>query len=75
MAAGERGAAPTPPRPLPRYNGGVNRSPLPELPRKLPARIAVIAALIVGGVVAVLVPVFFAVMLWGMLHGAPPPRP
>jgi hypothetical protein len=29
----------------------------------------VIAALVLGGAVAVLVPVFFGVMLWGILKG------
>ncbi|WP_242343325.1 hypothetical protein [Anaeromyxobacter terrae] len=39
-----------------------------SLPRNAPARAAVIAALVVGGIVALLVPVFFAVMLFGMLR-------
>jgi hypothetical protein len=32
-------------------------------------RAGVIFALVVGGLVALLVPVFFAVMLWGVLMG------
>ncbi|WP_242338605.1 MULTISPECIES: hypothetical protein [Anaeromyxobacter] len=44
------------------------RSPPGQLPTSGPARAAVITALVVGGVVALLVPVFFAVMLFGMLR-------
>jgi hypothetical protein len=47
----------------------VNPGPGPELPRRGLARAAVIAAMVLGGAVAVLVPVFFGVMLWGMLKG------
>ncbi len=43
-------------------------SPQGQLPTTGPARAAVIAALVVGGIVALLVPVFFAVMLFGMLR-------
>jgi hypothetical protein len=44
------------------------RSPEGELPANRAARAGTIAALIVGGIVALLVPVFFAVMLVGMLQ-------
>lgn len=44
------------------------RSPEGELPARGPARAAVIVALVVGGIVALLVPVFFAVVLLGMLQ-------
>jgi hypothetical protein len=40
-----------------------------ELPASRSGRIAVFTALAVGGLVALLVPVFFAVMLFGMLTG------
>lgn len=39
------------------------------LPPAGPRRYAVLFALVVGGAVAMLVPVVFAVMLWGMLTG------
>jgi hypothetical protein len=39
------------------------------LPPSGPRRYVAIAALVIGGAVALLVPVVFAVMLWGMLHG------
>ncbi|HET9551655.1 MAG TPA: hypothetical protein VFP50_01690 [Anaeromyxobacteraceae bacterium] len=39
------------------------------LPPRGPARWATIAGLVVGGLVAVLVPVFFAVLLWGLWNG------
>jgi hypothetical protein len=42
---------------------------LGELPPSGPARAAVIAALVVGGVVALLVPIFFVVILLGILRG------
>jgi hypothetical protein len=44
-------------------------SPFAQLPAKGPARFAVLAALVVGGVVAILVPVFFALILFEMLRG------
>ncbi len=44
-------------------------SPLGQLPASGPARAAVIVALVVGGLVAILVPVFFAVMLYGIVKG------
>ncbi|HSN90376.1 MAG TPA: hypothetical protein VLS93_04035 [Anaeromyxobacteraceae bacterium] len=34
-------------------------------------KVAVGFALVVGGAVAILVPIFFAVMLWGFLRGGP----
>lgn len=37
------------------------------------ARWAVLAYMLVGGIVALLVPVFLAVMLWYYLFGEPPP--
>lgn len=40
-----------------------------SLPAAGPARWATIAGLVVGGIVALLVPVFFAVMLLGLLRG------
>ena len=40
-----------------------------ELPASRAGRVAVVTALVVGGVVALLVPVFFAIMLFGMLTG------
>lgn len=39
------------------------------LPAAGAARWATIAGLVVGGIVAVLVPIFFAVMLLGLLRG------
>lgn len=39
------------------------------LPPSGPRRWAAIAGLVVGGLVAVLVPVVFAVMVWGLLAG------
>ena len=39
------------------------------LPADGAARWGTIAGLVVGGIVALLVPVFFAVMLFGMLRG------
>jgi hypothetical protein len=44
-------------------------NPLQPLPKKPLARAATVVALVVGGAVAVLVPIFFAVMLWGMIAG------
>jgi hypothetical protein len=44
-------------------------SPLRQLPARGPARIVVLVALVVGGVVAILVPVFFALILFEMLKG------
>jgi hypothetical protein len=44
-------------------------SPFGQLPEKGPARVAVLTALLVGGVVALLVPVFFALILFEMLKG------
>ncbi len=44
-------------------------SPFGELPAAGPARVAVLAALVVGGIVAILVPVFFAIVLLGILEG------
>ena len=44
-------------------------SPFGQLPASGPARAAVIAALIVGGIVALLVPIFFGVILYEMLKG------
>ena len=46
----------------------LRRAPDGDLPAKGPARAAVIVALVVGGAVALLVPVFFAIMLFGMLQ-------
>lgn len=40
-----------------------------ELPASRAGRAAVFTALAVGGLVALLVPVFFAIMLFGMLTG------
>ncbi len=40
------------------------------LPARGPARYAVIAWMVVGGLVALLVPVVFGVMVWGALHGS-----
>jgi len=40
-----------------------------QLPARPLARAGAIAYLIAGAVVAVLVPIFFAVMLWGVLTG------
>lgn len=40
-----------------------------ELPASPVHRAGVIFALVVGGIVALLVPVFFAVMLFGLLGG------
>jgi hypothetical protein len=40
-----------------------------ELPASPVRRAGVIVALVVGGIVALLVPVFFAVMLFGLLGG------
>jgi hypothetical protein len=40
-----------------------------QLPKAPLARAGAIAYLVAGAVVAVLVPVFFAVMLWGVLTG------
>jgi hypothetical protein len=45
------------------------------LPARGAARWATIAFMGVGGVVALLVPVFLAVMLWYYLFGEPPPAP
>lgn len=48
------------------------------LPPKGPRRVFTIIGLVVGGLVALLVPVVFAVMVWGMLTGAgqsPAPLP
>ncbi len=39
------------------------------LPAAGPARWGTIAGLVIGGIVALLVPVFFAVMLLGLLRG------
>jgi hypothetical protein len=39
------------------------------LPERPAARAAVIAMLVVGGLVALLVPIFFAVTVLGMLRG------
>lgn len=39
------------------------------------ARWAVLAYMAIGGVVALLVPVFLGVMLWYYLFGDPPPTP
>lgn len=44
------------------------RSPEGQLPKNAAARAGTIAALVVGGVVALLVPVFFAIMLFGLLQ-------
>jgi hypothetical protein len=44
------------------------RSPEGELPANGAARAGTIAALVIGGIVALLVPVFFAIMLFGMLQ-------
>jgi hypothetical protein len=43
------------------------------LPPSGPARWAVLAYMAIGGVVALLVPVFLGVMLWYYLFGDPPP--
>lgn len=45
------------------------------LPPSGPARWAVLAYMVVGGIVAFLVPIFLAVMLWYYLFGDPPPAP
>ncbi|HSM92530.1 MAG TPA: hypothetical protein VLT47_06535 [Anaeromyxobacteraceae bacterium] len=42
------------------------------LPPSGPARWAVIAYMAVGGLVAILVPIFLGVMLWYYLFGEPP---
>lgn len=39
------------------------------------ARWATIAYMILGGIVALLVPIFLGVMLWYYLFGEPPPAP
>lgn len=39
------------------------------LPPRGPARWATIAALVIGGMVAILVPIVFAVMVWGYWVG------
>jgi hypothetical protein len=39
------------------------------LPERGPARWAAIAAMMVGGLVALLVPIFLAVVVWGWLTG------
>lgn len=39
------------------------------LPPRGPARWATIAGLVVGALVALLVPVFFAALLWGLWNG------
>jgi hypothetical protein len=39
------------------------------------ARWATLAYMILGGIVALLVPVFLGVMLWYYLFGEPPPAP
>jgi hypothetical protein len=44
-------------------------SPFGQLPASGPARAAVIAALVVGGIVAILVPIFFGVILYGIVKG------
>jgi hypothetical protein len=44
------------------------RPPEGELPTSAAARAGTIAALVIGGVVALLVPVFFAIMLFGTLQ-------
>jgi hypothetical protein len=44
------------------------RPPEGQLPRNAAARAGTIAALVIGGVVALLVPVFFAIMLFGLLQ-------
>ena len=44
------------------------RSPEGELPTSGAARAGTIAALVIGGVVALLVPAFFAIMLFGTLQ-------
>lgn len=55
------------------YDAAVKlRLPLPfaaQLPASGPRRVAVLAMLALGGVVALLVPVFFAVVLVSMLRG------
>jgi len=40
-----------------------------SLPPRGPARYVVLASLVLGGLVALLVPVVFAIMLLGMLRG------
>jgi hypothetical protein len=40
-----------------------------QLPKAPIARAGAMAYLVVGAIVAVLVPIFFGVMLWGMLTG------
>jgi hypothetical protein len=46
------------------------------LPPSGPARWAVLAYMVVGGIVALLVPVFLGIMLWYYLFGDPtPPLP
>ena len=46
------------------------------LPPSGPARWATIAYMVIGGIVALLVPVFLGVMLWYSVFGeAPPPTP
>lgn len=40
-----------------------------ELPPSGPRRWAVVAMLVAGGAVALLVPVFFAIVLFGLLRG------
>lgn len=42
---------------------------LAQLPQAPLARAGAIVSLLVGGVVALLVPIFFAIMLWGALAG------
>lgn len=42
---------------------------LAQLPEAPLARAGAIVSLLVGGAVALLVPVFFAIMLWGALTG------
>jgi len=44
------------------------RSPEGQLPTRGAARAGTIAALVIGGIVALLVPVFFAIMLFGLLQ-------
>lgn len=45
------------------------------LPASGPRRWAVLAYMMVGGIVALLVPIFLGIMLWGYLFGAPPSPP
>jgi len=45
------------------------------LPPSGPARWAVLAYMLVGGLVALLVPIFLGVMLWYYVFGEPAPLP